>query len=194
MPADYYSSRGGKAIRGWCPSLWPQWAGWGPGIFQEKRTEGTCRPGLSPGETGCRGRCLAALVAPRVGVRPVLVASVTRCAPQSSHERPGERHGARGPGGVRGAPGWSRHTGALLPGPLRHLPSVEHMSPTDTSQKGPAHTHRHNKHTRQFLRAELSHPSVCVTPRVPAGGRCDFKGQRLAARCVHQGHCVGCAG
>lgn len=188
MPACYYSRRGGKAFRGRCPSLWPQWAGWGLGTFHENRMEGTRRPGLFPGETGCRGRSPAALVAHPAGVRPVLVASVTRRAPLSSHQRPGERLGAQGPGGARAAPGWSRHMGALLPGRLWHLPSVEHMSPIDTytSQKGPAHTHRHDKHRRQVLRAKMSHPSICMTPK----GSLREEGVTSKGRASRPGACV----
>lgn len=35
---------------------------------------------------------------------------------------------------------------------------------------GPAHTHGHNKHVRQFLRVELSYPSAGSHPRVPVEG------------------------
>ena len=61
------------------------------------------------------------------------------------------------------------------------------MSPVDTyiSQKGPAHTHRHKKHMRQFL-SELSHPSIRMTPKeslqeegVTSKGRASQLGVRI---------------
>lgn len=78
--------------------------------------------------------------------------------------------------------------GALLPGRLWHLPSVEHMSPIDTytSQKGPAHTHRHDKHRRQVLRAKMSHPSICMTPK----GSLREEGVTSQGRASRPGACV----
>ena len=88
------------------------------------------------------------------------------------------------------APGWSRRlrSAALARFDICLLWSTCcHQLTLTQARSGLAHTQRRNKHMWQFLRAELSHPSIHVTPKEsPWGGRQHFKAQSLATRCAHQ--------